>query len=535
VWLLALVDGAALAADWNPMLPMGSNVGRTVTEHFKVTLLLASLVLLVIWPWLTVAFQGWSVRRLTLGLLVLLSMLNYTRWGSETLTSRLDCYDVMHYYLNAKYFDELGYLDLYPAALLADDENDGPRFDNGKRYMAQDATGHAMQPISHALARGRWVRDNQFTPERWEAFTHDFLVLQRQRPREWSDPLWRQMIQDHGFNGTTAWVFLARPITNIPIEYIKALCWIDLILLGLGTLAVGWAYGVDTALWVILAFCTGYSARWPTLTWAFMRYDWVFSLLMTMALLKKRHHLWAGLFAGHAAVLRFFPAIFMWGPFTKGLVGLRTGLNKPLLLFAAGFLVAVAALQGGAFATMGTEPAQTHFENMLDHNKAEQLSSRRIGFALAMTYDGELEPKLLTKERKAIIGEQKPLRLALGMVFLVAFGLAGRHLSDDESYAYGFFGFFLLTTASYYYYIARLMLVVAHAGNLHRTRDRFGLAILLAIEAFCSWAEVAHPGYRSFLIGHLAWALSAYALVMLGLIAWSSRHGPEAEATEAPT
>ncbi len=101
-------------------------------------------------------------------------------------------------------------------------------------------------------------------------------------------------------------------------------------------------------------------------------------------------------------------------------------------------------------------------------------------------------------------------------------GVAMRKLRDDETFGFGFLPFFLLTTASYYYYVARATLIVVHAGGLDRTRNRVGLAMLLALEAFSNGSEVWLPGYRMFLIGGLAWGLTAYALVMGVWIAWES-------------
>ena len=511
---------------------MEFDVSRSVTEAWKVWIAGGGILLLTLWPLL-------RDRRVRSGLLLLLTVFscwNYARWGTKSVTERLDTYDLVHYYLNAKYFEELGYYDLYPAIILADHENEGPWFKKaGDTYMAQDEAGHALRPLTHALTRGQQVKAEQFTPERWEAFTHDALHLQRSYKREWSDKLWRQMIMDHGFNGTTVWTMLAQPLTVVPVEYIKWLCHIDLVLLGLMTGLIVWAYGLDTALWLVLFLTVTYSLRWPTVTWVYLRYDWVLALVGAMAFIKKGHPLIGGLLSGWAAALRFFPAMWMWGPFAKGVAGLtRRVVHKPLLLLAAGFLIAAGLLQGAAVARYGAEPVQVHFENMLDHNRPEQLSSRRIGLALALTYDGNLKPKLLTKERKLVIKEQKPLRYGLALLFMLVMGWGLRSSRDDEAYGFGFLPFFLLTTASYYYYVARATLAVLHASDLDKLRNRVGLTLLLAMEVFCNWAEGTYPGHRSFLISWLAWLLCAYAVTMCAWVlveAWQAERDESAQAT----
>jgi hypothetical protein len=110
-----------------------------------------------------------------------------------------------------------------------------------------------------------------------------------------------------------------------------------------------------------------------------------------------------------------------------------------------------------------------------------------------------------------------------------------RRSSDDEAYGYGFLPFFLLTTASYYYYVARGTLAVLHGADLEKLRNRVGLTLVFAMEAFSNWAESTHPGHRSYLIGWLSWLLAIYALTMciwLLVDAWRADRS-EAEAPSA--
>ena len=235
--------------------------------------------------------------------------------GGESLLEKVDTYDLIHYYLNAKYFDELGYYDLYPACMLADHENGGPHFDEGKRYMAQNPSGHAYEPITQGIVRGKVVRDTRFTPERWQAFEHDLLHLQREIPGM-NSKLWRQMIQDHGFNGTLPWVFIAKPFADIiPVERIKWLGHLDTLFLLSALLAIGWAYGSAAGWWTLFFLTVCYSLRWPTVSWVFLRYDWLAALLVGMVALRKGNHTVAGVLAGYAAAMRMFPVLWMWGPF----------------------------------------------------------------------------------------------------------------------------------------------------------------------------------------------------------------------------
>ena len=336
------------------LLQRPMDVSREFTEIVKIWLAGGAMLLALLWVWIPK-----RVAQNALVALTLVAGANYARWGPDSSTWRVDAYDVLHYYINAKYFDELGYYDLYPAIILADVENGGPFFKGqGDKYMAQDAAGHAIQPISHGVARGRVVKQG-FAPERWQQFTHDVLYLQREvgcrvkLPNgactvELNDELWRQMLQDHGFNGTTAWTVLAEPIAQVvPVEGIKWLGYIDVVLLAAGLALVAWAYGGTAAAFTAIWFLVGYTQRWPYLSWVFLRYDWVFALMAAAALLRKGQPLLAGVFAGWSATLRMFPAMWMWGPLAKGLAGLsKRHVSRPLLVLAGGFLLGVGAVEG---------------------------------------------------------------------------------------------------------------------------------------------------------------------------------------------
>lgn len=487
------------------------DVTRAVTEGWKIWLAGGGILLAIAWRWLP--------RRAAVGALAALTVvaaLNYARWGPKTLLDKIDNYDLIHYYLNAKYFDELGYFDLYPAVILADHEQFGPYFDEGDKYLAQDETGHHFRPIGHAVERGKWVKENRFSEARWAAFTHDMVYLQREK-KGLSDSLWREMIQDHGFNGTTVWTMVARPIASVvPVEWVKPLGYLDVVLMAGGLGAIAWAYGGPVATWTTFWLLITYSTRWPTFTWAFLRYDYVAALLAAMAMLRRGRPFAAGLFAAMAATLRLFPAMWLFGPGAKGLFSLPKVVHRKLLVLLGGFVVGVAVLQGAATLAVGADAVKVHIENMKDHNDASNLSSRRIGLALALPWRGEVTPKFIEKARKERIEDQKPVRYAIAGVVMLLLGWAMRKVEDDEAWAYGFVPFFLLTTASYYYYVARVTLVVLHASRLDRPKHVVGLVWLLGLEAWTHWAETRYPDHRVFLIGSLAWGIAGYVALITG-------------------
>lgn len=494
---------------------MDNNISRELSEEIKIWLCLIALLLILIWPLLKK-----PLAILLLSILTMVSAANYFRLGTELLVDRIDSYDVIHYYLGARYFKELGYYDLYPALILADHEN-RPLTNRLFEYRAQNKeTGYQVRPIQDGIERGRYVRETRFTAERWHQFEHDFLYLQRNF--QLTKTLWRTLVNDRGFNATPAWIFLMKPIAEwVPVEHIKWLCAVDILFLAIGLLAVRWAYGNTAALWGLLFFMLSYSLRWPVISWTFFRYDWVCALLLSLALIKKNYHFIAGWCIGIASLFRIFPAVWLFGPAAKGLNQLRKNsewrqrLNKPLLLLATGFLVCVLLNGSATLFTLGAETAKTHAENISEHTQTEELSSRRYGFALGLAYDGNLLPTHISDEHKEKIQRQKPFRIFICAVLLLLLGWYLRNRDDDEAFAYGFIPFFLLATASYYYAITRITLIVLHASKLDLWQHRLALGMLFGLELFCNWAETVYPGHRVFLIGFLSWGLTAYTLYVL--------------------
>lgn len=517
--------------------------GRTLEETYKVYLCLGGVGLALAWRQMP--------RRYAIGALAALTLfagVNNWRADWKTFAVQADSYDLVHYYLNAKYWDELRYADLYPAALRADFDNGGPYFDPGPAYMQQGNGPDKIRPVEEALARGEVVKREQFTPERWAAFTHDVLYLERDRD-EMSRDLWKQMIQDHGYNGAPAWTAIARPLASwVPVEQIKALCMIDPALLLVALVALAWAYDSGVALWAALFLFVTYSTRWPVIGWAFLRYDYVAGLMIAMALLKKGRELSdtsrykyaayavAGLFASWSATLRLFPAAWLFGPAAKGVVGLiERKVHKPLLVLAAGFLLGAATLEGYAVLQLGPTVITEHLADMKQHTAPSQLSSRRVGLALALPYRGELLPKNITKDRKAEVEAQRPVQLAIAGLTMFLLGAGMRREKDDEAFAWGFLPLFLLTTASYYYYVTRVTLVIAHAANLDKRRHVAGLAALLGIELFCNKAETGLPEHRVFLVGWLAWLLCAYTVFNVGALLWEAWRKEPAQSSASST
>ena len=439
--------------------------------------------------------------------LAVVGTFNYASFSHLTGGTGIDEYDLMHYYVVPKYFNELGYYNLLPALIIADAET-GRRHcgRSTKKYLFQDDHDYVKKPISHALAMKDEVKA-RFTTKRWEEFTHDTMYLQR-IVKPMNCKLWRQLLLDHGFNGTPVWVLIARPITQIiPVESMRVITMLDVIWIICALFAVGWAFGPRVAAfaWLFLTVC--YAVRWPTVGWAMLRYDWSMSIVVGLAMLKKKKYIPSGGFFALAALLRYFPAIWLLGIVAKGLHALITNKDIPWRRFwlrvpkkywhmALGFFGVAAVLLSLSLIVDGVQIHKHSFENMASHIQPHNLSSRRMGLAIAAVYRGELDEKWITDEKRDAVSKMEPrIRIvAIGLIILLGLGMT--RLKDWEAVGLGMIPFFWLTTSSYYYYIVLVSGVIIHAKAIHKPWHLFGLLALFFIQYQMNTLEYTMPGMR---------------------------------------
>lgn len=552
-WGLHLALGAVVLAGLWAVLPWEAGRGwkpmsRELVETHKVGLAAAAAALVgLYWAWhrwLEPRGGRWAGRaraglNTLLALLALSSFLNYSRLHPTYVwVERVDTYDLCHYYLNARYFEELSYFNLYPAIVLADLE-EGPHYKNPPIFQSQDENDYFMVEYA-AFVRDRAEHDRirgLFTPERWQSFKHDFTVLQRELVG-FSQKTWYQMLVDHGFNGSPAWVLWAQPLASrVPVEYVKLLGYVDALWLLAALGATAWAYGWRSAGLLTVFLFTTYSTRWPNFTWAFGRYDYVSALIIGLALVRKGRPVLGGAAVGIAAAFRIFPAVWMYGPGFKGVFELlaRRRFNRRLLALAVGFFGVLVLLYAGVAARYGLDPAERHLVKLSAHTTEKNLSSMRQGFAIAVAYQGETDIKRMDDARRLRVQRQKRWRtpLAVGLVLLLGWGL--RRARDDEALAMGFIPFFLMATASYYYYVVRGTMVALHGGELGRLRNAVGLMLLFGIEVVLNALQTADEteAYRVVHMGWMGRLCALYALVMTAWFLWEGRQAALAERAAA--
>jgi hypothetical protein len=429
-------------------------------------------------------FQTWANRLVTGALLVvaLLASVNYF-YGERNNGVYLHRWDAFHTVIGVKYFEELGYTDLYKCSYAIDRE--GPHHFRAVKEIRDLADIHKF------VDRDEHIKGNdckeRFTPERLEQFRHDLNEF-----GTWSSKSqWKILMKDKGFNGTpfyaTVCKLLVTPV-DVTLESLRRLAYIDPILMMIAFGVVGWAFGARTAALVAILFCVFFPNRFEHMGGSILRFDYVATLLIGFSALKKDKWGLAGAMFAWATMVRVFPAIFAVGVglkiasdvFVDRKLALRPEHLKflgwfggMLLLF---FLISLVGLHGGF------DNWRQWAADMKVHNS--RSATYRIGFKHLFMLDGKLTSTDYNLKQKNFFAHQNYYWAAAG-ILIAPLLLSVRRL-DTISFAalFGVFGFFLFAIATRYYYGVVALLLLVDRDTLS---NRFMLilgAILFAATGF---------------------------------------------------
>lgn len=426
----------------------------------------------------------------------LVALLGYMVFGHHGLRdSRVHAWNVYHYWLGAKYQQELGYFDMYDQTLAAW-KDAGSRRGDVARY--RDLRTYDIVPVPEGppVARGpRW------TDARWAEFQSDLALMEPLQTRV----KWAQVVRDRGYNASPAWGVPARWVTEAldlgNVNHLRVAKSIDMVLVLVALAALTIAFGPGrsmVAIWVALLVWNN-----PTrFLGSFIQYDWLALVLCAAAAVKARRHGTAGALLGAAAVLRVFPAVFLAGMLARaGLDLLRTrSLPAWAPRLVGGFALAVVLGLGlGSAGPRGVGAWGEWSEKIAVHNHHHKFGEARVG--LAHIFSGptlgveKTVPRV--SEREAHMRRWRPVRYPLALLMLGLLAAACWRRDDLDCFVLAVVAFFVLTVSSRYYWSALALLPLLGA----RKGDRFSLATGLGVTVFLT------ASYYVFCQGlsHRAW------------------------------
>lgn len=450
---------------------------------------------------------------------------NYYQHNQKMLTRVEDYSDATYYYLNSKYFSELGYANLYEAMLVADDE--GPkRLAKVKRY--RDLTTYVdIHSRSRALRRADVVKA-PFSPERWRGFSDDLSFLTKREVKGGFE----YFFIDHGYNPPPPWTFIGGSLSDlVSVRQLKWLTSIDIVLVGAAMIAIARTFGLSAMLVALSFFLCTFSGRWPVLGQSILRFDWLTALVFAVCALRKGRHGLAGAGLAYAACNRIFPGIFAL-PYLawiarKWLEDKR--MPRELIRFVAGAMIVTLIVAGGAWVRYGSSAYREASERLALHGSPESFSSHRVGLGHVLLYRGEWTRKELDvkggmdAKRAQLWGIYPELKIVGLVCMLAVLAYAFRSKQPPHRLIWlAIFPLFCLTNPQINYYNLRLLLVIGHAERFRHPIDRVGLSVLFATEVATQAVHVLGAD-RYAVTATTSYGLLIYLVTMAGFLVRGSR------------
>ncbi|WP_437746494.1 hypothetical protein WME73_16970 [Sorangium sp. So ce302] len=314
-----------------------------------------------------------------LGVAAIIAYFNGFRFGYPKYYHR---WDQFHYYMGAKYFPEMGYDGLYKCALIAQDElglvtytNEDTgrqvKLDMSKEVRHPDKKirnlggDNLLMPASEVLSTPEMCKAH-FSPERWDAFKADVQFFRTASDKGY----WEDMQKDHGYNPPPVWTIMGKfwaDLQPASTRYLQFLASFDIFyLLGMFA-ALYWAFG--WRVFAVAAIFWGCQSSAP-FYWtggAFLRQDWLFYLVLSACLIRKRYFKLAGASMVYAGLLRIFPGLPVIGWLTVAGIHLvrHKRMARSHVQVLIGGVLAAAVLIPVSMKVSGTDSYRQFYEHTL--------------------------------------------------------------------------------------------------------------------------------------------------------------------------
>lgn len=383
----------------------------------------------------------------------------------------LNAYEFFHYYLGSKYAHEVGYFDMYGAALAADRES-------GRIYWPADGAMTDLEtsrpvPVERVEAQEARYRE-RFSPRRWQEWVDDVFWFKQRM----GSLAWNRILHDRGYNATPVWTAVVGSAfsNRVPTSSergMTALALLDVVLLAAAVAAVGWTFGAWPALLMVVFLASSYLMAHVHMKGAFLRTDFVVCLVLAVCAQRRDRPALAGALLGYSTLSRLFPAAFLFGPVVKTLWELPR-VDRRRLRFFTGFTLTMAVLFVFSVAYAGGFEVWSDFARKLaSHRAAYHPWNVGLPSVVAADFSGG--------HVRLPDGAVQQHVVWIRLIQLAALGLcawAVRGLDEHRALAFGFVPTFFLVAPTYYYYIVLLVPFLFLAERLRSVPGALGVAYL---------------------------------------------------------
>ena len=467
---------------------------------------------------------AWGRRLFVVAMCAALLLAGFTHfYANRGVVNRhtIKVWDLYHYYLGPKYFDELMHNGLYDATVIAANESGYSLRPND---TIRDLDTYRLKPVSEVPDDSPHVQS--FSPERWQSFKDDIVFMR------WyaGSNMFGAMLRDHGYNGTPVWNFFGSTLSNrIPVSYqhLTAVTLIDVLLLATAFLAVVICFGWRACLLFAVLYCINAANRFDSVGGSFLRYTWMAALVFAVCSLKTRRYALAGAFTALAAGLNVFPIVFAGGVAIRGMAAAvrMRGIPSEYLRYAIAFMITGGVLFALSLTVgHGLDNWRSFFAQMDQHS--EKLTSSRVGFVYNFVYHGEItpeSPQVSYGQKELELQAMQPWLNGLILFLLALVAIVCTRLDDTRATIFfGVAGLFLLFSMVQYYWALLALLVLLWPPEPRKWGDALGQMLPFAIMT-TAYTALVLTGYLKFVNNTVMSALlTAYLAFVLVYFAWQN-------------
>ncbi|MET0340695.1 MAG: hypothetical protein ABW252_06820 [Polyangiales bacterium] len=217
--------------------------------------------------------------------------------------------EMFHYYIGAKYFDELGHYELYKAVIVADAEQGSAL---RELPFFTDLTTYQNASRASALASAKAVKSH-FSKARWRAFKRDVAFFRDATATPQAPGLFF-LVMDHGYNASPVSTLVLGALTNlVPVTKLWLLAALDVVLVVAMATLVFTVFGFEMGALFSIFFSVNILNDHGYISGGLLRYDWLFCIVAAVCLLQRRRHAASAVFLTAAAMLKIFPVVLLYG------------------------------------------------------------------------------------------------------------------------------------------------------------------------------------------------------------------------------
>jgi hypothetical protein len=518
---------AAFAVIALAMLPAWVGHGEQA-DNLSPAYLASGIILIVVSAWLVLSARPaglWSRPWLAPGIAGCLFALWVSFGVARGSLPLVHHAEQFHFYFGAKYQREVGWFDLYPAAIAADRETV-----NVLASARHVRDIHTFEVVSIEDAEPAIERAKQkFSPEQWARFKSDWTETTRLYPHGW-----HVVITDHGNSSSPAWSLFAHPLSRVVPRSAMGqsiLGWIDMALLFGMWLFVLATFGGRRASAALVLFAAAPIVFLYT-SGSLLRWDWLFATGMTICFLRRERWATAGAFFGYAVMTKLFPVFF-------GVAFLihhawqakRTRqIPRSALRFLLAAFVCALVVVASSSAAFGTGAWREYAERIsLAQNEkfySIQFSLRTVFLQFAVPLssgkvnlvDLSLFPRVLHQAQPGVSIDDYAVSFFIVRLFFTAMvALLIRRTTAWEAFALGPLLVMIWLVVNMYYWCMLGFVALSLFGR----RDRPGLGLLLALYGVLMFYYVHQRLSRPLTEGYVVAWLVLLSVVVTAL--WEGR------------